>query len=162
MHTKGPDPQAVHITSINLVPQELEDRIKDRFKRYETVKINETRYEILGDRSPDLYIVAYGTSARIALGARQLAAKEGINLGIFRPITLWPFPYEALGKLAETGKPFLTVEMSMGQLVEDVRLAVLGRTLNGTQTQVHLLGHCGGVIPTEEEVFAEAKRILGR
>jgi 2-oxoglutarate ferredoxin oxidoreductase subunit alpha len=103
--------------------------------------------------------VAYGTSARIALGAKKLAEKEGIKLGLFRPITLWPFPYKALGKIAATGKPILTVEMSMGQLVEDVKLAAL--EAKGQRSSIHLLGHSGGIIPTEEEVFAEAKRILG-
>jgi 2-oxoglutarate ferredoxin oxidoreductase subunit alpha len=100
--------------------------------------------------------VAYGTAARVALGAKKLAEKEGINLGIFRPITLWPFPYGPLAQIAVSGKPLLTVEMSLGQLVEDVNLAVLGKA------PVHLLGHSGGVIPTEVEVFNEVKRILGR
>jgi 2-oxoglutarate ferredoxin oxidoreductase subunit alpha len=105
-----------------------------------------------------LTLVAYGTSARVALGAKKLAEKEGLKLGIFRPITLWPFPYKALGKIAAAGKPIFTVEMSMGQLVEDVKLA--GLEAGAARSKVHLLGHSGGVIPTEEEVFAEAKRIL--
>jgi 2-oxoglutarate ferredoxin oxidoreductase subunit alpha len=92
----------------------------------------------------------------VALGAKKLADQEGIRLGIFRPITLWPVPSGPLAQIAASGKPFLTVEMSLGQLVDDVNLAVLGKA------PVHLLGHCGGVIPTEEEVFNEAKRILGR
>ncbi len=101
-------------------------------------------------------MVAYGTSARVCLGARKLAEKEGIKLGLFRPISLWPFPYEALGRVASNGKPLLVVEMSMGQMIEDVKLSVLG------SAPVHFLGRVGGNIPTEEEVFAEAKRILGR
>jgi 2-oxoglutarate ferredoxin oxidoreductase subunit alpha len=118
----------------------------------------------------DLTLVAYGTSARVALGAKMLAEKEGIRLAIFRPVTLWPFPHEALGKIAATGKPILTVEMSLGQLVEDVKLAVLAKASSAASAeeaavtasvQVHLLGRAGGVIPTEEEVLAEAKRILG-
>ncbi|GHT97167.1 3-methyl-2-oxobutanoate dehydrogenase subunit VorB [Spirochaetia bacterium] len=157
-----------HITSINLVPEELEAKTKARFLRYETIAKNELRFEAVGYRTacneftgegPDLTLVAYGTSARIALGAKKLAEKEGITLGLFRPITLWPFPYKALGKIAATGKPILTVEMSQGQLVEDVKLAAL--EANGQRSAIHLLGHSGGVIPTEEEVFAEAKRILG-
>jgi 2-oxoglutarate ferredoxin oxidoreductase subunit alpha len=106
--------------------------------------------------------VAYGTSARIALGAQQLAESEGIKLGIFRPITLWPFPYKALAKIASTGKPILTVEMSEGQLVEDVKLAALEADGPGKRSPVYLLGHSGGVVPTEEEVFAAAKRLLGK
>jgi 2-oxoglutarate ferredoxin oxidoreductase subunit alpha len=142
-----------HISSLNLVPEELERKIRSRFVRYEMLKEWEIRYETMGEGG-DLTLVAYGTSARVAQGARELAAREGIKLDLFRPITLWPFPYKELGKIAESGKPFLTVEMSMGQLVEDVRLAVLGRA------PVHLLEHSGGVIPTEEEVFAEAKYVL--
>jgi 2-oxoglutarate ferredoxin oxidoreductase subunit alpha len=161
-----------HITSIHLVPEELEEKVRARYVRYEEIKKNELRFEAVGYRTacneftgegPDLTLVAYGTSARVALGAKKLAEKEGIKLGIFRPITLWPFPYAALGKVAASGKPLLTVEMSMGQLVEDVKLSVLEAVNKGAKpAPVHLLGHVGGVIPTEEEVFAEAKKILGR
>jgi 2-oxoglutarate ferredoxin oxidoreductase subunit alpha len=160
---KRPGKEALHITSIHLIPEELEAKTRERFERYETIKQKETRFEAVGYRTacgeftgegPDLTLVAYGTSARVCLGAKNLAEKEGIKLGIFRPISLWPFPYEALGKTAEGGKPILTVEMSLGQLVEDVKLAVLGKA------PIHLLGHSGGVIPTEEEVFARVKKIL--
>jgi 2-oxoglutarate ferredoxin oxidoreductase subunit alpha len=143
-----------HITSINLVPEELEAKTRARYERYETIKKNETRFEDAGTAGADLVLVAYGTSARICLGAKKLAEKEGIKLGIFRPITLWPFPYDALGNAVSPGKPVLTVEMSLGQLVEDVKLSVLAKA------PVHLLGHSGGVIPTEEEVFAKAKELL--
>jgi 2-oxoglutarate ferredoxin oxidoreductase subunit alpha len=146
--------EAIHITSINLVPEALEAKTKARFARYELIKQKETRFEETGTEGADLVLAAYGTSARVCLGAKKLAEKEGIKLGIWRPVTLWPFPYESLAKRAETGKPILTVEMSLGQFVEDVRLAVLGRA------PVHLLGHSGGVIPTEEEVFGEVKKIL--
>jgi 2-oxoglutarate ferredoxin oxidoreductase subunit alpha len=105
-------------------------------------------------------MVAYGTSARVALGALKLAEKEGIKLGLLRPITLWPFPYAPLAKIAGRGKPILTVEMSLGQLVEDVKLAALDIPDGAPRPSIHLLGHSGGVIPTEEEVFAEAKRII--
>ncbi|MDR0669897.1 MAG: 3-methyl-2-oxobutanoate dehydrogenase subunit VorB [Treponema sp.] len=156
-----------HITSINLVPEQLEAKTRARFERYEAIKKNEVRFEASGYRTacgefsgegPDLTLVAYGTSARVCLGAKKLAEKEGIKLGLFRPVTLWPFPYRALGKIAATGKPILTVEMSLGQLVEDVKLAVFEAP---ARPAVHLLGHSGGVIPTEEEVFAEVKKILG-
>jgi 2-oxoglutarate ferredoxin oxidoreductase subunit alpha len=145
-----------HITSLELIPEVMEAKTKARFQRYETIKAAETRFELLGfdQGAVDLLLVAYGTSARVCLGAKQLAAQEGLQLGLFRPITLWPFPYEALNHYAQAGKPVLTVEMSLGQLLEDVRLAVLGKA------PVQLLGHCGGVIPTEEEVFAEAKRLI--
>jgi len=143
-----------HISSIHLVPDELEGVTRARFERYETIKKNELRFEESGCAGADLILTAYGTSARVCLGAKKLAEKEGIKVGLFRPITLWPYPYEALGKFAESGKPVLAVEMSLGQMVEDVKLAVLGKA------PVHLLGHSGGVIPTEEEVFGEVKKIL--
>jgi 2-oxoglutarate ferredoxin oxidoreductase subunit alpha len=154
-----------HITSIHLVPEELDAMTRARFARYETIKQNEVRFEAVGcgassgessGEGPELTLVAYGTSARVCLGAKKLAEKEGVKLGLFRPVTLWPFPYEALGSIAETRKPLLAVEMSLGQMVEDVRLAASGRA------PVHLLGVSGGVIPTEEQVFAEVKKILGK
>ena len=148
--------EARHITSINLVPVELEAKTKARFERYEVIKKNEIRFEESDTGGADLILTAYGTCARVCLGAKKLAEKEGIKLGLFRPISLWPFPYEVLGKIGERGKPILTVEMSLGQMVEDVRLSVLGKA------PVHFLGHTGGVIPTEEEVFEEVKKILGR
>jgi 2-oxoglutarate ferredoxin oxidoreductase subunit alpha len=152
-----------HITSINLVPEALEEKTKNRCSRYKAIAEKETRFEAAGLNTSDgaeLILVAYGTSARVALGAKKLAEKEGIRLGLFRPITLWPFPYGALADIAGREKPLLTVEMSLGQLVEDVKLSVLESSAKSTA--VHLLGHSGGVIPTEEEVLAEAKRILGR
>jgi 2-oxoglutarate ferredoxin oxidoreductase subunit alpha len=162
----GGKKQARHITSIYLVPENLEGITRARFARYDTVRDNETRLEDVDCANADLVLVAYGTSARVCLGARKLAEKEGVKLGIFRPITLWPFPYDALAKITVTGKPILTVEMSLGQLVEDVKLSVYEAVSAGSSTakisKIHLLGHSGGMIPTEEEVFAEAKRILGK
>jgi 2-oxoglutarate ferredoxin oxidoreductase subunit alpha len=143
-----------HITSINLVPEELEGKTRARYERYESIKKDELRFEESGCVGAEIVLAAYGTSARVCMGAKKLAEKAGIKAGLLKPVTLWPFPYEALAKAAEGGKPILTVEMSLGQLVEDVRLAVLGGN------PVHLLGHSGGVIPTEEEVFGEIKKIL--
>jgi 2-oxoglutarate ferredoxin oxidoreductase subunit alpha len=152
----GTGRKAIHISSINLVPNSLEAQIRARFERYEAVKKNEVRCEAIACDGAEIILCAYGTSARVCQGARKLAEKAGIKAGLLRPITLWPFPYEALGKAAAGGKPILTVEMSLGQLVEDVRLSVMDKS------PVHLVGHCGGVIPTEEEVFAEIKKILGK
>lgn len=161
---------ARHISSLDLVPENLEKKVRARFERYAKIEAEEVRFESVScgyddvgagkascsAEDADLVMVAYGTSARVCLGARKLAEKEGIKLGLFRPISLWPFPYKELARVAENGKPLLTVEMSMGQMVQDVKLSVLGKA------PVHFLGRCGGVIPTEEEVFAEAKRILGK
>ena len=148
--------ESIHITSINLVPESLESVTKKRFERYELIKKKEIRFEESGCAGADIILTAYGTSARVCQGAKKLAEKAGIKVGFFRPITLWPFPYNEIGKFAESGKPFLAVEMSHGQMVEDIRLSVLGKA------PVHLLGHSGGMIPTEDEVFAEIKKILGK
>jgi 2-oxoglutarate ferredoxin oxidoreductase subunit alpha len=145
-----------HISSIYLDPPHLERLTAARFERYEVVKKNEMRFESLDTDNADIVLVAYGTSARVSLGAKKLAEKEGIKVGLFRPITLWPFPCEALGKIAESGRPFLAVEMSFGQMVEDLQLAVLSKA------PVHFFGRSCGVIPTEEEVFAKIKQIVGR
>jgi 2-oxoglutarate ferredoxin oxidoreductase subunit alpha len=145
-----------HITSLNLDPVTFEQDIRKRYARYEEIKKAEIRYEEVNVDKADLIFVAYGTSSRIALGALEAAKREGLELGLFRPISLWPFPYDRIAELAKKGKRFLTVEMSMGQMVEDVRLAV-----NGV-SKVDFYGRCGGVVPSEEEVLAEARRLLGR
>ncbi|OPX66841.1 MAG: Ketoisovalerate oxidoreductase subunit VorB [Methanomassiliicoccales archaeon PtaB.Bin215] len=145
-----------HISSMNLIPDELEAKVHERFKRYEEIKKKEIRFEEVNTDKADLILVAYGTSSRVCLGAQQLAKAAGIELGIFRPISLWPFPYERIAELAGKGKRFLTVEMSMGQMVQDVQLAVAGKA------QVSFYGRCGGNIPTEEAVLAEARKLLGK
>ncbi|HAP43034.1 MAG: 3-methyl-2-oxobutanoate dehydrogenase subunit VorB [Spirochaetes bacterium GWD1_61_31] len=145
-----------HITSLNLMPAELEQQNLARFKRYDVMKAKLQRSEEVNTDQAELILVAYGTSARIALGALQMAKAEGLEVGLFRPITLWPFPEQKLSELAAKGKRFLVVEMSMGQMIEDVRLVVNGRC------EVKFYGRCGGMIPTEEEVLAEIKRLLGK
>lgn len=145
---------ARHITSLDLVPEELEKKTRARFARYEKVADEETRFEEVSCDDADLICVAYGTSARVCLGAVQEARRQGIRLGLLRPITLWPFPEKPLAKIAARKIPLLTVEMSMGQMIQDVRLSV------HDTVPVHLLSHSGGVIPTEEEVFEAALKIL--
>lgn len=145
-----------HVTSINLVPAELEATNIARFKRYEQVKRELCRYAEVDVEDADLVLVAYGTSARVSLSALQEARKLGLKVGLFRPITLWPYPYARLNELAGMGKRFLAVEMSMGQMVEDVRLAVNGKA------PVDFYGRCGGMIPSEYEVLGEIRRLLAR
>ncbi|MDP3179913.1 MAG: 3-methyl-2-oxobutanoate dehydrogenase subunit VorB [Spirochaetaceae bacterium] len=153
-----------HVTSINLVPAELEAKNRQRFARYDEIKKAVNRYEEVRTEDADLVFVAYGTSSRVALGALEMARAEGLKVGLFRPISLWPFPYGRLAELAAKGKSFLAVEMSMGQMVEDVRLAVAealaGGSAEARRSRVDFYGRCGGVIPSEDEVLAEAKRLL--
>jgi 2-oxoglutarate ferredoxin oxidoreductase subunit alpha len=164
---------ARHITSLDLVPEGLEGKTRERFARYEKLAERECRFEETGCDDADLIIVAYGTSARVAQGARELAfannggasnggAGNGPKIGLFRPVTLFPFPKKRLGEIAARGKPILVVEMSQGQLVEDVKLAIFDECKAGSAAKVHLLGHSGGVIPTEEEVLEAARSIVQR
>ncbi|MFZ5860131.1 MAG: 3-methyl-2-oxobutanoate dehydrogenase subunit VorB [Spirochaetota bacterium] len=145
-----------HVTSMNLVPDELEAANHARYARYELIKKDINRYEEIDVEDADVVFVAYGTSARVSHGALQMARAKGMKVGLFRPISLWPFPYARLHELAEKGKRFLCVEMSMGQMIEDVRLAVNGKA------PVYFYGRCGGNIPSQEEVFAEVARLMGK
>jgi len=155
-HVSELDREFNHVTSINLVPDELETLNRSRYARYEQIKKELVRYEEIDTEDADFVFVAYGTSARVSHGALQIARAKGMKVGLFRPITLWPFPYARLRELAQKGKKFLCVEMSMGQMVEDVRLAIEGKA------PVYFYGRCGGNIPSQEEVFAEVKRLMGK
>ncbi len=141
-----------HVDSTHLVPEEFEQANIARFKRYDEMKKLLPRWEEQHVEDADLILTAYGTSARVSLGAMQMARKLGLKVGLWRPITLWPFPEKRLGELA--GKRFLTVEMSMGQYIEDVKLYTHGKS------EVSFYGRCGGMIPTEEDLLAEIRRIL--
>jgi 2-oxoglutarate ferredoxin oxidoreductase subunit alpha len=102
----------------------------------------------------DIILTAYGTVARICRSAVDMAREKGIKAGLFRPITLWPFPNEALARLAEKVQVFLSVEMSCGQMVEDVKLSIECRR------PVHFFGRVGGIVPSPEEVLAEVEKIV--
>jgi len=124
-------------------------------KKYARIEQDEVRAEVQGVEDADVVIVAYGTAARVAKQAIRDAAKEGIRVGLVRPITLWPFPYKQIAAAAERGIPILTAELSAGQMVEDVRLAVLGRA------PVHFYGRVGGQLPTAAEVLREIRKCVG-
>jgi 2-oxoglutarate/2-oxoacid ferredoxin oxidoreductase subunit alpha len=155
----GVDRPNNHLCSMILDPPALEASIRERYKRYERIARDCVRFEEVGTKDADLVLVAYGTSARVCLGAIQRARELGLRLGLLRPVSLWPFPTEPLVRLAAEGKRFLAVEMSMGQMVEDVRLAVNGVS-RANPMPVDFFGRCGGVVPSEEEVLGEARRIL--
>lgn len=139
-------PQSI-INSLGLVGEDLE-KINVRIqKKYREIEANEVRFEEEGTKDADLVIVAYGTSARVAKSAIAKAKAQGKKVGLFRPITLWPFPSEQINDLAKSGKSFLVVEMSAGQLVEDVKLAANG------QARVDLFGKLNGTIPSVNEVY---------
>lgn len=143
------------VNSLYLSPAELERLIRERFARYEVVKQNEVRYEEFLTDDADYIIVAYGATSRIAKSAAKTARKQGIKAGVLRPITLWPFPEKAIAAASEKARAILTVEMSMGQMVDDVRLAAGGRC------PVHFFGRTGGIIPTPNEIIDELKKLAG-
>jgi len=145
------------INSLFIEASELEDLVLERQKRYDEICKNEVRYEAVDVEDADIVLVAYGTTARIAKTAMAKAKEQGYKVGMIRPITLWPFPFEAFEKALDknTNKTFLAVEMSMGQMVEDVRLAVNGRA------NVEFFGRTGGVVPTPKEILAKIEEIGG-
>ena len=149
---KGKRAELNHVDSTQLVPENFEKALHARYARYDEIKKTVARWEEQHLEDADVILSAYGTSARVCLGAMQMARKLGLKVGLLRPITLWPFPEKRFGELA--GKRFLVVEMSMGQMVEDVRLYTHGKS------EVSFYGRCGGMIPTEEDVLAEIRRIL--
>lgn len=143
------------INSLYLTPQELERLTRERFKRYEKIKQEEQRAEEYLTEDADVVLVAYGASSRISRSAVNMAREKGIKAGLIRPITLWPYPVNSIEKAVLTAKAFLCVEMSMGQMVDDVRLAVNGRR------PVHFYGRTGGIIPTPLEVLDQIEKIAG-
>lgn len=142
------------ITSLQLDPPTLEKvnlRLQETFK---TIRENEQRHEEHLTDDADLLLVAYGTSARIAKTAISRARREGIKVGLFRPITVNPYPYEALTKAAMKAKRVLVVEMNAGQMLEDVRLSVMDKR------PIRFFGKLGGIVPLPEEVLDEIKKAL--
>ena len=137
------------INSLILSPQALEKSIQERFARYELIKKNEVQFESYLLEDADIAVVAFGAAARMVKSAVNEARQNGIKVGLFRPISLWPFPSQELLALKERIKHLLGVEMNMGQMVEDVKLAV-----NGT-IPVTFYGRTGGCIPSPEEIIKE-------
>lgn len=143
------------INSLYLQPEELERIVVERFRRYDEIKRLETQVETYLTEDAEYVAVAYGAAARIVRSAVDQARQNGMKAGMVRPKTLWPYPSETVSALAERVRAFLCVEMSMGQMVDDVRLAVNGKA------QVYFYGRTGGVIPTPKEVLNELEKVAG-
>ncbi|MBA7529459.1 2-oxoglutarate oxidoreductase subunit KorA [subsurface metagenome] len=142
------------IVPFNMDPYEME---KVNFKiqeKYNKLKEKEVRYEVTNLDNADLIVIAYGIVARIIKTVISNAKKEGINIGLIRPITLFPFPEKIVAEASEKVNKFLVVEMSLGQMVEDVKLAVNGKA------EVNFYGRVGGVVPTQSEILTEIKKYL--
>lgn len=134
------------LTSLELKPEVMETRNKALQEKYRKIKETEVKYETQRCDDADYLIVAFGSAARIAEKSVELAREQGINVGLFRPITLWPFPEEALKAMATKVKGMLVAEINAGQMVEDVRLAVDGAI------PVEHFGRLGGIVPEPEEI----------
>ena len=143
------------INSLSLLPEELEVWNHRRYDRYAEVEKNEVMYEKFMTEDSDIVIVAFGIAARVSKNAIVEARKMGIKAGLIRPITLWPFPKDALLKASKTAKAFISVELNMGQMIEDVKLAI------NCSKPVYFVGRTGGMIPSPEEVLAKIKEIGG-
>ena len=141
------------VNSLYLKPDQLEKTVVDRFARYEIVKANEVRVEEYLTEDADIVAVAYGATARVVRSAVEMAREEGIRAGLLRPITVWPFPEEAVARAAGHAKALLAVEMSMGQMVDDVRLAANGAC------PVSFFGRTGGIVPSPAEVLDQLRAL---
>lgn len=127
------------------------DYMKRSDEKYTKIKENEVRYETYEIEDADIVLVSYGSTARVSLRAMYLARDEGIRVGLFRPITLWPFPREAINKIADNTKKFLVVEDCMGQMIEDVELAVVGKA------RIGLVGSMDRNLPTGSGMILSRK-----
>ena len=143
------------INSLYLQADELEQTVVDRFKRYEDVKAKHTMAVADYCDDAEIVVVAYGSTARLAKSAVDMARKEGIKAGVFRPVTLWPFPEKELNEAVKNAKKILTVEMSMGQMVDDVKLAI------NCSKPVEFYGRTGGVIPNPADILNKIKEMGG-
>ncbi|MGQ9509819.1 MAG: 3-methyl-2-oxobutanoate dehydrogenase subunit VorB [Thermodesulfobacteriota bacterium] len=147
---KGRKPN--RIKSLYLQEGELTEHNWKLYQKYERMKKEEIRFEFLGTEEADLVLVAFGSMARVAKTVIEMAREEGMNIGLFRPITLFPYPEKPLFELSKRVKRFLTVELNTGQMVEDVRLSV------ERDAKVYFYGKPPGALPTPEEVFEEVKK----
>jgi 2-oxoglutarate ferredoxin oxidoreductase subunit alpha len=141
------------VNSLHLDPARLEETNRERFARYDSIRKNEQRAEEYLTDDADIVLVAFGASSRIARSAVNKARDKGIRAGLVRPVTLWPFPDEAVRRAASRAQAMLVVEMNMGQMVDDVRLAVDG------ELPVRFFGRTGGIIPTPLEVLGEIESL---
>jgi len=149
--TKGKRPHNV-VNSLYLKPDELEVKNFERYERYKVVEENEAMWEEYMMDDAEYCVVAFGIASRVAKNAVAAARAEGIKVGLIRPITLWPFPKKALAAAADKVKGFISVELSMGQMIEDIRLAT------SCKKPVGLCNRCGGMIPSPDEVLESIRK----
>ncbi len=141
------------LTSIYLEPYEEEKTNIRLLKRWQEVQENEIRYKEYLLDDAEIVVIGFGTAGRVALSAVRAARAQGIKVGLFRPVTVAPYPYERVAELAAQAKTLLVVEMNSGQMLEDVRLAVNGHT------PIEFYGRLGGVVPFPDEILGEIQRV---
>ena len=144
------------VRSYDLKPGFMETHTWKLAEKYKKIQENEVKFEATMVDDANILIVAYGTASRISKAALALARKENLKVGLLRPITLWPFPTKIISDLASGIKKILVVEMSTGQMIEDVKLAIEGKA------EVFFHGRPSGGIPTEDEVFDVIKKVYGK
>lgn len=149
---KGRKPNCVK--SLLLAEGELEEHNKKLQGKYNVIKRDEVRAETFNIKDSNIILVAYGSMARVAKASMELGRAKGLKIGLIRPITLWPFPQEIIEDAANKAKKFLVVEMSAGQMVEDVMLSVKGKA------EVDFYGRMGGGVPTEEEILSKIEALV--
>ncbi len=143
------------INSLYIDPETLEKHNIKLQEKYRIIKENEVKVESYNIEDADVVIAAYGTTARIAKTAIAKLEKEGYKVGLIRPISLWPYPYDEFNKISDRCKGILTVEMNSGQMVDDVKIAVDGRF------PVSFYGRTGGMVPTPDAIIERVKEIYG-
>ena len=143
------------VNSLSLVPEELEKQNFARFERYRQIEENEVRYEEYRMEDAEYCLVAFGIAARISKNAVDALRDMGIRAGLIRPITVWPFPKKAIRAAADKVRAFVSVELSMGQMIEDVRLA------EECRRPVVLCNRSGGLIPSPEQIISCVKELEG-
>jgi len=142
------------IISLRIQPETLENHVHKLFKKYAKAEKELVRVETIGVEDADIVIVAFGTVARITKEAIEILAKMGIKAGLIRPISLWPFPYHSFDTITNKTKVVISAELSMGQMIEDVRIGI------GDRFPIELLSRTGGMIPTSLEIAERAKKIF--
>ena len=143
------------VNSLYLNTEELERINFERFERYKQIEENEVMYESFMMEDAEICVVAFGIAARVSKNAIVEARRQGIKVGLIRPITVWPFPTKAIADAAEKVKAFISVELSMGQMIEDVKIA------SNCSKPVHLCNRTGGMIPSPEQVLAKIVEVDG-
>ncbi|WDV46773.1 3-methyl-2-oxobutanoate dehydrogenase subunit VorB [Clostridiaceae bacterium M8S5] len=143
------------INSLFIDPQELENHCIRLEKKYDQMAQNECLVEEYNLEGAEIVVAAYGTTSRIVKNAIDKCAELGIKVGLIRPITLWPFSFDSFDKIEDTTKAVLTVEMSTGQMIDDVKIAMKGRM------PVEFYGRTGGMVPTPDAVVEKIKKIVG-